>query len=410
MSHIVIIGGGFAGLWSAVSAARRLGELGRSAKVSLVNLDPYHSIRVRNYEDDLSATLVKLDDVLGPIGVEVILGQVTHIDAADQRVTVQQLSGNVELEYDKLILASGSRLAAPDISGFAEHCFDIDTHAAAMRLQRHIAELGNMAPHSGQFTALVIGSGATGVELATELPTRLARVAEAAGLSEPTQVRVILADRADKIASQLGGGQPVIERACAEMGIELRTNLSIARMDARGVVLTDGSRIDARTVIWCAGMQADPLTMQIPGERDAAGRLYVDSFMQVMGAPDIYAAGDTAHALIDGERPSVMSCQHARPMGRYAGTNAVNALFHEGQLPLMIDWYTNIIDLGPWGAVYTQGWDRQVVAIGEQAKNAKTTINRVRIYPPIDRDRGSILAAGTTDLERPPFLPPLAQG
>jgi NADH dehydrogenase len=408
MPHIVIIGGGFAGLWSAISAVRRLEELGQQARISLVNLDTFHSIRVRNYEEDLSSTLIDLEDVLGPLGVNLIVGRVTGIEAGRRTVTVLQPTGDIELDYDKLILASGSKVARPDLAGFGEHCFDVDTHAAALRLQRHIAGLADLPPHPGQFTALVIGSGATGVEVAAELPSRLKRIARAAGALDTSPIRVLLADRSEKIAARLGGGQPVIERACREMGIELHTNINVVSVDARGVVVGEGARIDASTVIWCAGMQADSLTSLVPGERDSSGRLFVDAFMQVLGAEDIYAAGDTAHALIDGERPSVMSCQHARPMGRYAGTNAVNALFDQDQLPLHIDWYTNIVDLGPWGAVYTQGWDRKVVAVGDQAKKTKMAINRIRIYPPLDRDRRAIIAAGTTDLERPPILMPLA--
>jgi NADH dehydrogenase len=95
-------------------------------------------------------------------------------------------------------------------------------------------------------------------------------------------------------------------------------------------------------------------------------------------------------------------------MGRYAGHNAVCDLFGHEMLALNIDWYTNIIDLGPWGAVYSQGWDRQVVARGMTAKTTKQVINRERIYPPRNGDRAQILAAASPDLQRPPVLKPLA--
>jgi NADH:ubiquinone reductase (H+-translocating) len=407
MRHIIGIGGGFAGLWSAVSAVRRLEELGQSARVTLINLTPHHSIRVRNYEEDLTDTLVDLASVLDPIGVNLVVGRVTEIDvAAHELVVIDESGGRETLGYDKLVLASGSQLVRPTVPG-EEHIFDIDTHTAACRLQAHLDDLVQAAPSPGRFTALVVGSGATGVEIATELPKRLKALAAQAG-HDPAAVRIILADRQARIASGLGGGQPVIERACRDLGVELLPNCAIVSADAQGVTLADGGRIEASTIIWCGGMRADILTHTIPVPRDRVGRLFVDTYMRVQGAKDVYAAGDTAHALIDGERPSVMSCQHARPMGRYAGTNAVNALFGQALLPLTIDWYTNIIDLGDWGAVYTQGWDRVVVAEGHEAKRTKMSINRERIYPPTDGDREKIIEAGATTLQAPPSLQPLS--
>ena len=243
-----------------------------------------------------------------------------------------------------------------------------------------------------------------------ELPARLQAAALAS--SDPSavnRVRVILADRGAKIAGRLGGGQPVIERACRELGIELMTDFTLASVDSIGALLADGTRVDASTVVWCAGMQADSLTECFAAERDTQGRLKVDACMQVQGLEHVFAAGDVAHALIDGERPSVMSCQHARPMGRFAGHNAVNQLFGQPMQALHIDWYTNIIDLGPWGAVYTQGWDRVAVAQGIQAKNTKSVINRERIYPPRQGTREQILAAASLDLQRPPALQPIPE-
>jgi len=410
MKRILVIGGGFAGLWSAASAARQLEELGEAARIILVNLDAWHYIRVRNYEDDLSDTRVDLASLLELIDVELVIGEATSVDTFAQSVEVK-VDGMVHsLPYDKLIMASGSHLLRPSTPGVAEHTFDVDTYAAAMNLQQHVDRLPTAPRVPGLFTALVIGSGATGVELACELPARLRAAAAASGeASALNQVRVILADRGPTIAGRLGGGQPVIERACHELGIELMVNFALASVDSTGAVLADGSRVEASTVIWCAGMQADELTECVSAERDAQGRLKVDDCMRVIGVDHVFAAGDTAHALIDGENPSVMSCQHARPMGRFAGHNAVNELFGHPLQALKIDWYTNIIDLGPWGAVYTQGWDRVTVAQGMPAKNTKSVINRERIYPPRQGTREQILAAAALDLQRPPLLKPIAE-
>ena len=247
------------------------------------------------------------------------------------------------------------------------------------------------------------------MEVACELPARLRAVADScdgSGIVDP--VRVILADRGPQIARGLGGGQPVIERACRELGIELMTDFDLASVDSNGATLVDGRRIEASTVIWCAGLRANELTHCAEASHDSQGRLNVDEYMRVPGIDHLSCAADVANALIDGERPSVMSCQHARPMGRFAGHNAVNELFGLPMQPLCIDWYTNIVDLGPWGAVYTQGWDREVVAEVEQAKNTKSVINRQRIYPPRQGGREQILAAANLDLQRPPQLKPMA--
>lgn len=408
MKRILVIGGGFAGLWSAVSAARRADEIGADVEIMLINKDANHGIRVRNYEDDLADTLVPLHQVLDPIGVKLVIGDVIDINAAQHSVTVASDGIVSQLQYAKLIVCSGSQLVRPSIPGLSENSFDVDTHAAASRLQAHVTALAKLPQRKGQFTALVIGSGATGVELATELPARLRAAAEASGsASAVNEVRVILADRAAQISGGLGGARAVIERACVEMGIELRTDFALKSVDDRGVVLADGSRIEASTVVWCAGMAASPLNEKVVHGRDAQGRIFVDSFLRVKGVEDVFAAGDAAHMLIDGQMPSVMSCQHARPMGRFAGHNALGALFGKDLEPLSIDWYTNIIDLGPWGAVYSQGWDRTVVAEGEMAKKTKMVINRERIYPPRNGDRKQILASGALDLQRPPALPPL---
>ena len=107
---------------------------------------------------------------------------------------------------------------------------------------------------------------------------------------------------------------------------------------------------------------------------------------------------------MDDEHLSVMSCQHGRPMGRYAGYNVVGDLLGEPLLPLRIPWYVTVLDLGPAGAVYTEGWDRQVISRGAQAKATKVTINTQRIYPPLNRDRDALLAAAAPALQSQPEL------
>lgn len=390
-SRILVLGGGFAGLWSALAAARAREMQGADIEVTLLNDTPWHSIRVRNYEADLSDTRVALDKVLAPVGVRRLQGAVTSIDVAKRTVTFEAAGTSRQIGYERLIFALGSRLARPRIPGLAEHGFDVDTYEAAMRLNDHIAHLP-----SGGSTVLVVGGGLTGIEAAAEMPAKL----RAAGIVAP---RVILADHAPRIGSDMGEqAVPVIEEALQALGVERRGGVSVAAVDAGGATLQGGERIEAETVVWCAGMRAHPLTAAFPVERDRLDRLPVDATLKIRGFDAEFAAGDAAAFPIDGIHGCVMSCQHARPMGRFAGHNAVCDLLGRPMLPLSIAWYTTILDLGSWGALYTEGWERKLVSRGARAKRTKELINRERIYPPRSGDRQAILDAAAPTVQTPP--------
>jgi NADH dehydrogenase len=402
--QILVLGGGFAGLWSAVGAARKLDELGESAgavEVTLVNRDPFHGIRVRNYEPDLSPVRVPLDDVLGPIGVRRVEGEVAEIDLTEHRVIVNSAEGQRALRYDRLVFALGSQLFRPPVAGLAEHAFDVDTYRGAARLDEHLRSLTDRPEFAGQFTVVVVGAGLTGIETACEMPARLRAIAARAGTAGPC--RVLLVDRNRVVGSDMGeSARPVIEEALSSLGVETRLGVDVTSITPGGISFSSGEIIPTATVVWCTGMRANPLTRLFPIEPDPFGRISVDEFLRVRGIPDVFAAGDVARAQVDDRHLSVMSCQHGRPMGRFAGHNVVCDLLGLPMAPLHIDWYVTILDLGPWGAVYTEGWDRHVVAKGETAKKTKQQINGQRIYPPLNRNRGEILAAAAPTIQKPP--------
>jgi NADH dehydrogenase len=403
--QILILGGGFAGLWSAVGAARKLDELGLGpddVEVILINRDAFHGIRVRNYESDLAFIRVPLDDVLGPIGVRRVEGEVVDIDSTSHLVTVTTASGSRALVYDRVVCALGSELFRPDIPGLAEHAFDVDTYSGAARLNDHLQSLPHRPESAGQLTVVVVGAGLTGIEAACEMPGRLRAILDRAGMTRP--VRVVLADHSARAGSDMGeSARPVIEEALTALQVETRLGIDVNSIGSAGIALKSGEEIAASTVVWCAGMRASPRTRSF-AERDRVGRVPVDEFMRVKGVARAFAAGDAAWAMMDDAHASVMSCQHARPMGRFAGHNVVCDLLNLPMLPLRIDWYTTILDLGPWGALYTEGWDRHVVAKGEMAKRTKQMINCQRIYPPLNRNRREILAAAAPVVQRPPQI------
>jgi NADH:ubiquinone reductase (H+-translocating) len=402
VERIVVLGAGFAGLWAAIGAARKLDELGigpERVEVTLVDRSAWHSIRVRNYEADLDATRVPLDEVLRPIGVKRIEAEVTGIDFANRQVAYSGPGAPATLPYDRLVFALGSRLARPPIPGLDMHAFDVDTYDAGCRLNAHIAALPARVPSPGQWTALIIGGGLTGIEVATEMPGKL-RAALGGARGTP---RVIIADRQPWIGSDMGeAARAVIDEALSSLGVEQRPGVSVVAIDQDGAVFSTGERVSAATIVWCAGMQAHPLTARFPVEHDRFGRVPVDHFLKVKGMPAEFAAGDVAWFPIDGSHSCVMSCQHGRPIGRFAGHNVVCDLLGLPMLPLKIDWYTTILDLGPWGAVCTEGWDRRVATTGAAAKRTKETINRQRIYPPRSGDRREIFEAAAPVVQAPP--------
>jgi NADH:ubiquinone reductase (H+-translocating) len=398
LTAVIVIGSGFAGLWAALGAARRLGELGVPAgtvDITVLSATPFHDIRVRNYEADLSGCRIPLADLLDPAGVAHIATEVTTIDTSARIVTT---SDGMTYGYDRLVLASGSHVVKPVIPGLPEFGFDVDTHDGALALQHHLRGLADDPPTTAAATVVVVGAGLTGIETACELPKRL-RELFAEGFVTP---RVVLVDR-NAVGSDMGSSAlPVIEQALSDNGIETRTRVSVANVSKDGVSLSTGEQLAAATVVWCAGMRASPLTEQLPVARDRLGRVPVDDYLRVIGVPSVFAAGDVAAARMDDEHLSVMSCQHGRPMGRYAGFNVISDLFDEPMLALRIPWYVTVLDLGPAGAVYTEGWDRVVVSKGAQAKATKRTINTRRIYPPLSRNRTDLLAAAAPELQARP--------
>jgi NADH dehydrogenase len=400
LPRILVLGAGFAGLWAAIGAARKIDQIGPAAsevEILVVDRNDYHNIRVRNYEVDLSDVTIPLADVLDPIGVNHMRAEVQAVDPSARHVMVETAVGQQCLTYDRLVLTLGSQLVRPAIPGLAVHGYDVDTYVAAARLDAHLEDLGKQAPSEGHSTVVVVGAGFTGIEVATEMPAKLDR-AQLSG-----QRRIVLVDPNANVGMTIGEhSRQTINGALSALGVETRLNVSVISVHANGIKLSSGEFISAKTVVWCAGMQASPVGAAFATERDRHGRLLVDRFMRATGLRHVFAAGDVASSVIDGIHSTVMSCQFARPMGRFAGHNVVADLFSLPMLPLQIDSYVTVLDLGAWGALYTVGWDRQVHAVGASAKMTKQIINRERIYPPRTRSRSDLLAAAAPTIQGPP--------
>src|SRR6202012_5494588 len=307
-----------------------------------------------------------------------------------QSVEVTAANGTrKKLSYDRLILATGSRLFRPDIAGLAEHGFSVDQFADAITLDRRLRPLGGWPVSQMRDTVVVAGGGFTGIEVATEMPARLRAI-----FGKDCKPRVVIVERNNVIAPDMGdNARPIIDRALIELGGQTRPGSGVPSIDPSGVTLTNGERIEAATVVWAAGMRAAPLTAQIPAERDHLGRLLVDRDLRVPSAPAVFATGDAARAACDDDGNfALMSCQHATRMGAFAGNNAAAELLGLATKPYHQEAYVTCLDLGDAGALFTRGWERKVEMVGDVAKKTKREINTVWMYPP-KAERAAALAS-----------------
>lgn len=394
MKRIVIVGSGFAGTWSALSAVRQLHELkidSKEIEVLVISRDPYLGMRPRFYEKNPQKLRFPLEKVFKPTGVRFMQGEVAKIDTQSQMITVNQ-PNTQHIHYDRLIYTAGSQLVRPKISGLQQHAFSIDTYKDAVNLDQHIQKLPSLPDIDGKYTVVVVGSGFVGIEIATEMTSRMQEIAKKE--NREAEVRVILIERASVVGPELGENpRPIIEKALHELNIEVLTDETVTEFTDQGVILASGKQISASTSIWSAGLQASPLAKWFPIEKDPLGRMSVDPYLKVVGLDSIFAAGDTVKAKTDANHFSLMSCQHAGPQGKFVGHNAVCDLLGIEKTPYKQEFYTTCLDLGPWGALVTDGWDRTIKYQKEEAKKIKMQINQQIIYPPSSENRDEIFAA-----------------
>jgi NADH dehydrogenase len=383
---ILVIGGGFAGFWAALAARRVAGS---RAAVTLVSSEPVLEIRPRLYEARPETLAVDLLPLLRKVDVGFVRGAAIGLDTTAKVVT---LAAGDRLAYDRLVVATGSRMRRPPVPG-AEAAFSVDTQAEAIAFDRRVAEI---ARDAAEPTIAVVGAGFTGIELALELRDRLAAHGAAAAAE---RLRIVLIDRAETIGPELGPGpRPVIEAALAAAGVELRLGATVQALAADRMDFGDGSSLAVNAVVLATGMAASPFAAQVPGERDRLGRVLVDAALRAPAAPQVFVAGDVAAADTGDGHRTLQSCQHAGQLGRVAGENAARDLLGLPVVPYSQLRYVTCLDLGRSGAVITQGWDRRIDKTGAEGKAVKRWINTQLIYPPADGTVEALLAASSINL------------
>ncbi|MEJ2143334.1 MAG: FAD-dependent oxidoreductase [Gammaproteobacteria bacterium] len=395
MKNIVIIGGGFAGVWAALGAAHQVIHNKANIKITLVSKDPYLNIRPRLYEKNPETLRTPLSPTLDPLNVQFKEGTVASVDTTRQAIEIMSNQGDTTImHYDRLVMATGSELKSLPIPGLADYGWNIDSYESAIVFDRHLSATMQMSDDPGSKTFVIIGAGFTGIELATEMRDRI--MAHSDELAAKN-ARIILVERSDTIGPDLGSNpRPAVETALRDANIDVLLGVTVDAVTPDDITLSNGEIINTKTVITTAGLQANILDGTLPAERDEMGRIETDDNLHVKGISSVFAAGDVAHAYVDDEHLALMSCQHAMEMGKFAGHNAVcdllNLPLRQYQQPV----YLTCIDLGRSGALFTSGWDRQIQKSGNEAKELKQQINTQWIYPPTGT-RDQILATVNFD-------------
>lgn len=395
---ILVAGCGFAGVWAVLAAARAIAQQGRADEIDLAMVAPDARLvmRPRLYEAALESTDINPDvsALLAAVGARHIAGRVDNIGVENNMALITHNDGRHEaIRWDRFVLATGSQLAMPPVPGLSEHAFDVDQLDGAHRLAAHIRALAERPESDARNTVVIVGGGFTGLEAAAEMPGRMKSV-----LGEHAAIRTVIVDPAVTIGADMGeAAAKVVRGALDDLAVERRAGVRVTAIDGAGVTLSDGARIASQTVVWTAGVRAHPLTAQLPGAHDALGRVIGDAFLHAPAAPGVFVAGDTVKAATDDMGNfNLMTCQHALSLGRVAGYNAAAELLGLPLHPYSQPKYVTCLDLGAWGALYTEGWDRTVHLTGAAAKELKQQINGIWIYPPA-ADREAAFAVSNPD-------------
>ncbi|MFC3226208.1 NAD(P)/FAD-dependent oxidoreductase [Marinibaculum pumilum] len=381
---LVVAGGGFAGLWAALAAVREAKLAGAELPVTLLSPEPWLVMRPRLYERDPAKLREDLRPLLQAAGIRFVAGAAEDAvaEGAGGRLRYRDGAGEAaELPFDRLVVATGSRMTLPPVPGLAEHGFDVDSHHGALKLDRHLAALAAAPADAEHGGFVVVGGGFTGIEMALELRDR---IAAHAGAAAAQAAAIHLVERSAEVGPELGANpRPVILEALQAAGVQLHLGRQVAEVTDRAALLDDGTMLPAATVIAATGMAAAMPWPGLKGPRDATGRIVVAPELRLPEAPAVFAAGDAARAELDeAGNTALMSCQHALRMGRFAGRNAACDLLGLELRPYRQPDYVTCLDLGRSGAVLTRGWTREVAMNGAEAKALKRRINTEVIYPP----------------------------
>ncbi len=321
--QVVIAGAGFGGL----EASRALAKA--DVDVTLVDAYNHHCFQPLLYQ--VATAALSPADVAWPIraivrqrkNVRVIMARITGIDVAARRVHTSE----IDLPYDYLVLATGATHSYFGHDDWAPFAPGLKHIADATEIRRrfllafeHAEVVEDAAERARLLTFVIVGGGATGVEMAGAIAEVARRTLQHDFRRiDPRNSRIVLVEAGPRLLPTFPEAlSDYAARSLRHMGVEVELGRRVTGCDARGVSLDNG-RIEAATVIWAAGVIASPAAAWIGAEHDRAGRIKVNADLSVPGKPDIFAIGDTA-AVADGEgRPVPGIAPAAKQMGRCVG-------------------------------------------------------------------------------------------
>jgi NADH dehydrogenase len=352
--HVVIVGGGFAGL----DAAR--GFAGADVRVTLLDRHNYHVFQPLLYQ--VATAALSPGDIASPIrwilrkqkNVQVLLAEVRAIDASRQVIATDR----GELAYDYLIVAAGATHSYFGHPEWATRAPGLKTLDDALEIRRQVLlayEAAEREPDPDQrrrlLTFVIVGGGPTGVELAGAL-AEIARQSLPQDFRsiQPESARILLVEGGPNVLMTFpdtlrGRARESLER----LGVEVVSGKTVTQIDANGVVV-GGEHIAAQTVLWAAGVAASPLGQSLGVPLDRAGRATPQPTLALAEHPRVYVVGDLCAFAQDGKLlPGV--AQVAMQQGAHAARNILHAVRGEPQTPFRYRDYGTMATIGRNAAV-----------------------------------------------------------
>ncbi len=322
---VLILGGGFAGAY----VARLLDQRGATI-VSRENFMLYTPL----LPEAASGTLEPRHTVV-PLRVmcphaELLLGDLTTVDLAARTATVETEVGTRTMHWRELVLALGAVPRTVPVPGLAEHGLSFKSLPDAINLRNHVLRKleaadaeQDEAARRAHLSFVFVGAGYAGVEALAELSDLVDDALRYYPRLRDTPRRWALVDAAPKILpeipSRLG---EYAARELAQRGVEIYVGTTLASISDGEAVLGDGTRIPTRTLVWTAGVRANPLLRELDLPLDDRGRVEVDEFLRVRGREGVWALGDCARVPnTRSAEPDPPTCQHALRQARRLAKN-----------------------------------------------------------------------------------------
>ncbi|WP_151734842.1 NAD(P)/FAD-dependent oxidoreductase ['Paenibacillus yunnanensis' Narsing Rao et al. 2020] len=337
--HIVILGAGYGGLLSAVTARKYLSK--NDARITVVNQTATHQIitelhRLAAGSISEQAVAMPLSKLLAGKNIDLKIAKVTSFVVADKQI---KLSNGETLSYDALVVGLGSVTAYFGIPGLEEHSMVLKSAADANKIHAHIEDRIReyaRTKNAADAAILIGGGGLTGVELVGEIADILPKLTKRYGVDRK-EIKLMLVEAGPKILPVLP--DHLIERATTSLeqrGVEFLTGLAVTNVAGNTIDLKDGRQIVANTFVWTGGVQGHPLVGE-SGLEVNRGRATVNEYLQSTSHPDVFVAGDSAVFFGPDGRPYPPTAQIAWQMGEQIGYNLyahLNGKSMEGFSPI----------------------------------------------------------------------------